>query len=78
MNYIKKHLKWIIIFIILLITLGVILIFGTKEDPITEKETTPQETTVNTSEQETSKENGISIEEKDPYDDEEWLPIVYE
>lgn len=78
MNYIKKHLKWIIIFVVLLVVLGVSMIFGGKEEPIKEKETTPQETTVDTGEKDTSGNNRISIESEDPYDDEEWLPIVYE
>lgn len=77
MNYIKKHLKWIIIFVVLLVVLCLVLLFGGKDEPITEKETKPQETTENVQETESSSGNGIVIEDEDPYADDGWSDIVY-
>lgn len=73
MNYIKKQLKWIIVFVLLLVVLCLAIFFGGKDSPITEKENSSQETTIN--KEEISSKNGISIEDKDPYDNEDWGPI---
>ncbi len=77
MNYIKKHLKWIIIFIVLLIVFVFVLIFGTKEENVKEKESNNKTEVESTTENETTGKNGISVESEDPYDDEEWGPITY-